>query len=122
MIELATSKYQDFIDYINNLNLTSKPCQIVVLPDYDCVQGENEYEVGFACYRPETEVMYVAGLLPDIPDLQDDNEKEYYKLVNIAHEYVHHVQNVECRTFNEDEAEEQADNIVESYLLFRKEN
>jgi hypothetical protein len=118
MIELATAKYHDLIEYINSLNLTSVPCQIVVLPDYDCIQDKEDDDVGFACYQPENFIMYVAGMMPDIPDLQDENEKLYYKLINIAHEYIHHVQNIQCRDFDEDEAEERACAIVNDYFAW----
>lgn len=127
MIKLATEKYQSFIDYLNKLHYTNEPCQIVVLPLHSTIGdliNDEEDNIGFACYGPNNKLIYVAGNMDEMAriikleiGIEPTNEDLHkYMLQNIAHEYKHHLQNVNGEEFNEEEAEEFGHKIVNKFL------
>lgn len=114
MVELCSGQVADFLKYINSLAMTEVPCKVVILPGYPAVEG-GDGGYGFGVYDPKQKTMWIAGDPggEDIPE----NEKEDVICETIAHEYIHHVQNVEGRSFDESEAEEQAEDIFTRWLI-----
>jgi hypothetical protein len=58
--------------------------------------------------------MYVAGDLSGLEDLTPEEQFEAV-LQSIAHEYIHHIQNIEDREFDEDEANRWAEELVREF-------
>jgi|GEM_PF-6961946 len=108
----ASTPIKDFMDFLNKKKICSVPCRVVLLPDNDTVAGETG--IGFAAYVPRSSLMYVAGNLSGLEDLTPGEQFEAV-LQSIAHEYIHHIQNIECRDFNEEEAHARAEELVREY-------
>lgn len=105
---------QSFIDFLNHRYPTERDAVIVVLPGYDSVEVPGGGS-GWACYDPQTCVLWIPGEMPKIEELTPDEcQRIHYE--HIAHEFIHHVQNCEGREFDEDEAETRAHEIVEAWL------
>jgi hypothetical protein len=135
MIKSTLEPFQDFINYLNNLNLTDIPCQIVVLPDYKTLGNnlEKNGDIGFAVYKPKFMVMYICG---DIEGIKEINRNEFNRKLSdegiyddilecIAHEYKHHLQWVNNKKFDEnseDEAQSFAEHIMIDYREFKDPN
>ena len=105
------------MEFVNDLGLTDQPCNVVIVPGYPAIEGEDG-DYGFGVYLPKQKVMWIAGD-PGGEDIPVD-EKEDIICETIAHEYVHHVQSVEGRSFDESEAEEQAEDIFIRWLIKRR--
>jgi hypothetical protein len=118
LIKISTDQFKNFIDFLNDLKLTDVPCILVILPAHEYVEDGSGQE-GFAAYDPEENIIYVAG-----KPLSDQNlsDKYLYKnhLQNITHEYIHHIQSVENRGLDEDEAVKRAGEIVTMFLMTKE--
>ncbi|MGE4358034.1 MAG: hypothetical protein AB7E08_05755 [Candidatus Omnitrophota bacterium] len=112
MLVDASRPIKDFMDFLNEKKLCIVPCKVVFLPDNDTVKGETG--MGFAAYIPSSELMYVAGDLSGLEGLTPEEQFEAI-LQSVAHEYIHHVQNIESRKFDEDEAHNRAEELVKEY-------
>ena len=112
MLTDALDPIRPFMEFLNNKKLCSIPCKIIYLPDNDTVKGETG--IGFAAYVPCSLLIYVAGDLSGLEDLTPEEQFEAV-LQSIAHEYIHHIQNIECRDFDEDEAHARAEELVREY-------
>jgi hypothetical protein len=124
MIQLPTERYIDFIEFLNDMKLTIYPCWLVVVPTYSTVGDEDGDLVGFAVYLPEEKTIFVGGNTDEIAELikQDtgveliNDELEEIIYHHIAHEYFHHLQNINSEEFNEKEAENFAHKVVNEFL------
>ncbi len=113
----ATTPVKDFMDFLNEKELCQVPCKVVFLPDNDSVKGEAE--TGLAVYLPWSELMYVAGDLSGIENLTPEEQHETV-LQSVAHEYIHHIQHIENRDFDEDEANSRAEEYVKEFCERRE--
>lgn len=112
---------QSFIEFLNERYPTDKDAVVVVLPGYDSVMDPTQTDengepaVGWACYDPQACVLWIPGVAPQIEGLAEE-EIRRIRFEHIAHEFVHHLQNCGGREFNEDEAEQLAQKIVDEWL------
>jgi hypothetical protein len=113
VVKLCSDQVADFLKYINDLQMTNEPCKVVLLPGYQALEGDDD--CGFGAYNPEQKTMWVVGD-PAGEDIPAD-EKEDVICETIAHEYIHHIQNIEGREFSEQEAERQAEDILARWLV-----
>jgi len=105
------------MEFLNKKKLCSVPCKVIFLPDYDSVKNITmDNGVGFALYYPGSNTMYVAGDMSGIDDLPTEEDRLRVILISIAHEYIHHLQEVEGRDFDEEEAHSKADELVKEFL------
>lgn len=112
MIEFAGQRlYGAFVAFVNKHYPTKQTVQLAVLPGHDCVLF-HDGEVAWAAYDPDEKVIWVADRLPE----GEPDASELDLLMDVAHEYVHHIQNCEGREFCEDEAETRAEEMVKRWL------
>src|SRR5690554_3201541 len=95
----ASSPFRGFMGFINKKKLCDTPCNVVILPDYDSVKHitikEDGSNIGFALYLPDSCTMYVAGDMSSLEGLETEEDRQIAIMTSIAHEYIHHIQNVE---------------------------
>ena len=89
-----------FIKWLTN---GSDEVNIEVKFDYDCVQSPDGV-IAFGVYIPEEKQIYVAGATPLDWIYQ-----------NVAHEYCHYLQDINGKSFDEDEANSYAEKKVEEF-------
>lgn len=106
----ALGPIKDFMRYLNDIRLCKTPCRVVFLPQHDSISLG--CRTGFAVYVANQRLMYVAG------NCKCNDRKMI--LQSVAHEYIHHLQNVEGRPLDEDEAYFQADHLVSKYLAEKR--
>lgn len=132
MIIPCTLPFQDFIDFLNALEIVEDDVIITIIPHNSTVSvGDLE---GFAVYSPDVfsiPVIFVGGNDEEMRSLIqsqnldveiDDWDVVEFMLQNIAHEFWHHVQWSLDEEFDEDEAEEMAHQLVEDYIKCLKED
>ena len=105
---------KSFMSFINEKELCLAPCKVIFLPDNDSVLGNapGVKEIGFSLYSPNHGTMYIAG---DISGLSTKTDSRQVILTSLAHEYIHHIQNVEKREFDEGEADSRAKELVKEF-------
>lgn len=108
MIKILDEFERGFVEFLNNKNLTDKVVKLSILHNYETV-GDGEF--GFAVYIPESKTIMLPTERPK--ELADYKE---FIIHNLAHEYKHFLQDMNGQDFNEDEADQFADMIVEEYL------
>jgi hypothetical protein len=126
LIKRCTEPFELFINWINTKKLTDVECWITILPGYDTIgDPDSEQGCGFAVYCPEDATILVAGactegikkIYKDRGEEISDEELYWQTLICIAHEYIHHLQNVAGNTtYNEEEADNGAYSLVNEFL------
>jgi hypothetical protein len=126
MLVDCTRPFSEFMDFLNGKHLIDTPCYLVVHPLYavvDASPNEDESEFAFAVYAADDggAVIYCGGDLRELAELLEASEEEAYLAVceSIAHEYVHHLQNVQRREFDEQEAERLGGEWVREFAASR---
>lgn len=102
MIILATAPYQDFIDFLNKRYPTDKQVIVTIIPQYTSIAAPDG-TMCFAAYDPKHQIIYVAGANPD--DIPAEHFEEFV-CTNLAHEYCHHLQWADGKSFDEKQAED----------------
>src|SRR5690625_1222240 len=116
IITAIDSELQSLVNYLNKHYRTNKHATLVVLPGHDCIQAGEK--TAWAAYDPEDHVIWVPGIPPSIKALTyEENMTVYYE--HLVHEYVHHIQASEGRSFDEEEAESRAEQIVREWQIRR---
>lgn len=112
MIRLADEKISEFIKYLSKNHASPHcPVMLTILHGYDTVRTETD--AGFGVYVPgDKPVIMIAGEMPE--ELGDD--KLYYTLHTIAHEYMHHIQACTDTVYSEDDADLFADKITDEFM------
>lgn len=112
MIVAAPAWLQDFIDYLNGRALTSEPCYIHFIPDWGKAELSEAMETEcVAVYQQDPRLMVVAGDVSEVADTEFDVRT--LLMQNVAHEYVHHLQNVEGRLPRQKESDEATVQAIE---------
>ena len=105
MIRLSNKIISNTIAYLNDMHPTEQDVFIHICEGYDCVEVNNQVGFGVShipdCDNENYEI-WVAGDLPD-----------EYLITTIAHEFAHFLQYCHGEPFNEEEAEEFANKILE---------
>lgn len=113
IVSAIDAQLQSLIDYLNKHYPTTEDVTLVVLPGYDSVGFWDTR--AWAAYEPLSKVLWVPGDVPELPDLSMDEARQVV-YEHVVHEYIHHIQACEGRDFDEDEAEERAQEIVRTWM------
>ena len=105
MISIHSKTASNTISYLNDMYPTERELYIHIIEGYDTVEVNGEIAFGVS-HIPDNEnenyEIWVAGDLPD-----------EYLITTIAHEFAHFLQYCHGEPFDEDEAEEFANKILE---------
>lgn len=101
MIKFSNKIVDSVINYLNKEHPQTEDVDIKIIENYEVIETPDG--VGFGVFVPEQKVIYIASDLPD---------KETSLITTIAHEYMHFIQYCEHRSFDEDEAEKFAEEIL----------
>ena len=104
MIKLINDEIRAFTEYISDPKIA--PVELYVIPGFDAIQTPDR-EFASAVYNPkENRIIAAEGV---------SEELQGEVLHHIAHEYYHHIQKVNGVDFDEDDAENFAQNILERW-------
>lgn len=110
MIKILDEFELNFIKFLNDKKYTDKEVRLSILHNYESVSAGDGGD-GFAVYIPETKTIMLPTKIPDeIADMKE------FVIQNLAHEYCHFIQDVTEREFNEEEADNFAEVVVNEYL------
>ena len=105
MILLSNKTITNVIEYLNDQYPTDREVYMHICEGYDCIDVDNQ--VGFGVSKVPTSAeenfeIWIAG------DLSDE-----CLITTIAHEFAHFIQYIHGEPFDEDEAEEFANKVLE---------
>lgn len=104
MIKIINDEINDFLDFLNNEYQREESFYLHICEGCDSVQDPYTEKLAFGMFNRETNHCYVAG------DLEEEQV-----LKTIAHEYKHFLQKCDSLEFNEDDAEDFAEDIYKRF-------
>ena len=105
MIKIISENVSDFIEFLNNEYPRDELFYLHICEGHDSIQDPYTERSGFGMFSKETNHCYVAG------DLEEEQV-----LKTIAHEYKHFLQKCDMIDFNEDDAEDFAENVYNKFV------
>ena len=109
MIKILNDFESNFINFLNKKHFTNEVVKLSILHNYETVGDE---DMGFAVYIPSQNTIMLPTQVPEeLSDMKD------FIIHNLAHEYKHFLQDINNQEFNEEEADQFADDMVKEYLL-----
>lgn len=110
MIKILNDFELNFVNFLNKKHFTDAVVRLSILHNYESV-GNKDGESGFAVYMPELKTIILPTKTPD--EVGDYKE---FVIHNLAHEYKHFLQDVNGAEFDEEEADQFADDVVKEYM------
>lgn len=110
MIKILNDFELNFVDFLNKKHFTDEVVRLSILHNYESV-GKKDGESGFAVYMPELKTIILPTKTPD-----EVADYEEFVIHNLAHEYKHFLQDVNGAEFDEEEADQFADDVVKEYM------
>ena len=105
MIKIISDEINDFLEFLNSSYQSDESFYLHICEGHDSIQDPYTKNLAFGMFNRETNHCYVAG-----------NLEEEQVIKTIAHEYKHFLQKCEEIEFNEEDAENFAEDI---YKIFK---
>jgi hypothetical protein len=127
MLRCSSEPFNKFIKFLNDKNFTDEPCWISVVYGFPALRftaDDGRDDICFAVYFPEYQALMVAadpeGMAEEFKKQNgrdpEPGDMEFHLYANIAHEYIHHLQKVAGKEFDEEEAEKGAHALANEFM------
>lgn len=118
MIIIVDDTLKRFIEYLEKEYPMQDEVRVSILWGYDSCCDDETGGSGFAVYIPPLRTILIPSDIPEvILQEQDEELKRDFVIHNFAHEYCHFLQDMRGEEFNEQEADDFADNTVKKFWL-----